>query len=675
MSFSGVSRLLLFTGLVLLGGGSAVASSVEEIIVTAELKSKSLQDTAASVSVLTGEELARQQALHLEDTLASVPNVNFASGASRARFIQLRGIGERGQFREPLNSSVGLIIDGVDFSGFGTSALLFDVDQIEVLRGPQGTLYGSNALAGLINIRSNQPSQAFEGYVDIGVSNYGGRDVGAVLSGGGLRLTAFHTESDGYIDNTTTNSSTNDRKETLLRLRGDFSLGELSDLSMTLGYADVDNGYDAFSLDNDRDTRSDEPGFDQSLSTFASATLTTQVADNELSVSLAHANSDIDYGYDEDWTFVGFDPFEYSSTDRYVRDRNMTTIDIRLSGGEARPWTIGLYNFQQDVDLRRIYTFAVADFDSAYQVDRVAAYGEIELPLNERVRARIGARLERAKATYRDSEGAEFQPDDNVAGFRAQLEADFGANGLVYLSASSGYKAAGFNTDGTLASEFREYDEETLWNVEAGLRSTAWDDRLSIAASLFWMQRDDVQINRSLVVERNDGSSEFIDFVDNAAEGFNRGVELEMKLNVTASLSGFASIGLLDTEITRFDSDGDDFLDGRDQAHAPSYTYHVGADWLSGPWSARLALQGRDGFFFSNSHNAEAGSANLVNAKFGYAAQNYSVSVWGRNLTDEDTQVRGFRFGNDPRLIYDTRNYVQLGEPRRYGVSVTVQLP
>lgn len=654
---------------------SAVAAIVEEILVTAELKSRSLEDVAASVSVVTGEELARQQALHLEDTLASIPNVNFASGASRARFIQLRGIGERGQFREPLNSSVGLIIDGVDFSGFGTSALLFDVDQIEVLRGPQGTLYGSNALAGLINIRSNPPSEALEGYVDLGVSNYGGRDVGAVLSVGGLRLTAFHTESDGYIDNTTTNSATSDRNETLVRLRADFSLGEVTDLSMTLGYVDVDNGYDAFSLDNNRDTRSDEPGFDQSLSTFASAILSTQLADNELSVSLAHSQSDIDYGYDEDWTFVGFDPFEYSSTDRYARDRNMTTIDIRLSGGEARPWTIGLYNFQQDVDLTRVYTFAAADFGSAYQVDRVAAYGEIELPLSDGVRARLGGRLERAKATYRDGEGAEFRPDDNVAGFRAQLEADIAENGLAYLSASSGYKAAGFNTDGTLATNLREYDEENLWNLEAGLRSSVWSDRLSIAASLFWMRRDDVQINRSLVIERADGSSEFIDFVANAAEGFNRGIELDLKLALTSTLSGFASLGVLDTEITRFDSDGDNFLDGREQAHAPSYTYHIGADWRRGPWSARLAFQGRDGFFFSNSHNAEADSSNVVNAKVGYDAQRFSVSVWGRNLTDEDTQVRGFRFGNDPRLVYETRTYTQLGEPRRFGVSVTVRLP
>ncbi|MCR9277708.1 MAG: TonB-dependent receptor [Pseudomonadaceae bacterium] len=675
MRFSPLSRSCSVLLALTFGCTSALASNIEEIVVTAEFSSKSLQDTAASVSVISGEELARQQAVHLEETLASVPNVNFASGASRARFIQLRGIGERGQFREPLNSSVGLIIDGVDFSGFGTSALLFDVDQVEVLRGPQGTLYGSNALAGLINIRSKPPSEQFEGYVDVGVSNHGGRDVGAVVSGGGLRLSAFHTESDGYMDNTFINSSTNDRKETLLRLRGDFSLGEVSDLSMTLGYADIDNGYDAFSLDNDRDTRSDEPGFDQSLSTYAAATLSTEVAGNELSVSLAHANSDIDYGYDEDWTFVGFDPFEYSSTDRYVRDRSMTTLDIRLSGGEARPWTIGLYNFQQDVDLRRVYTFAAADFDSVYQVDRVAAYGEIELPLREGLRARLGARLERAKASYRDSEGAQFEPDDNVAGFRAQLEADVGANGLVYLSASSGYKAAGFNTDGTLAREFREYDEETLWNLEAGLRSTLWDERLRVAASVFWMQRDDVQINRSLIVERPDGSSEFIDFVDNAAEGFNRGIELDLNVRLTETLSGFASVGLLDTEVTRFDSDGDDFLDGRDQAHAPSYTYHIGADWLSGPWSARVALQGRDGFFFSNSHNAETDSANLVNMKFGYAAERFSVSIWGRNLTDEDTEVRGFRFGNDPRLIYDTRTYTQLGEPRRYGVSVTLQLP
>ena len=98
-----------------------------------------------------------------------IPNVNYSKGSSRARYFQIRGIGERGQFDEPLNSSVGLLIDGIELSGIGTVATLFDVKQIEVLRGPQGTLYGANALAGLINVVTNKPTDIFESNLEFGL--------------------------------------------------------------------------------------------------------------------------------------------------------------------------------------------------------------------------------------------------------------------------------------------------------------------------------------------------------------------------------------------------------------------------------------------------------------------------------------------------------------------------
>ena len=146
--------------------------ALEEIVVTAELRTTSLLDQPASTSVVTANEIRQRAAQHLEDILNVAPNVNFASGASRARFFQVRGIGERSQFQEPLNPSIGFIIDGIDFSGLGTAGTLFDVDQVEILRGPQGTLHGANALAGLIlslihiseptrqDTRSRMPSSA-----------------------------------------------------------------------------------------------------------------------------------------------------------------------------------------------------------------------------------------------------------------------------------------------------------------------------------------------------------------------------------------------------------------------------------------------------------------------------------------------------------------------------------
>ena len=133
---------------------SAAEKALEEVIVTAEFRRTSIMDTSASASVVGEDDIRQRAAQHLEEILNLAPNVNFAGGTSRARYFQIRGVGDRSQFQEPLNPSVGLRLDGVDFSGIGSIGTLFDVEQVEVLRGPQGTLHGANALAGLIDIRS-----------------------------------------------------------------------------------------------------------------------------------------------------------------------------------------------------------------------------------------------------------------------------------------------------------------------------------------------------------------------------------------------------------------------------------------------------------------------------------------------------------------------------------------
>ena len=122
------------------------APEIEEIIVNADYRQSSVNDMASSVIVLDENLIQRKNAQHLEDILLSAPNVNFSSGASRARFYQIRGIGERGQFSEPLNSSVGVIIDGLDFSGIGNAAMLYDVEQVEILKSQKGLFLHLNRI-------------------------------------------------------------------------------------------------------------------------------------------------------------------------------------------------------------------------------------------------------------------------------------------------------------------------------------------------------------------------------------------------------------------------------------------------------------------------------------------------------------------------------------------------
>jgi iron complex outermembrane recepter protein len=671
------------------------AGPIEEIVVTGEFRESRLLDTTASVSVVSLDDYRAGTVNHLEEVLGWLPNVNFASGGSRARFVQIRGIGERGQFSEPLNPSVGLVLDGIDLSGVGVTATLFDVDQVEVLRGPQGTLYGANALAGLINVRSNDPTDSFESRLRLDGANYGAYGVGAVVSGPlspevGYRLAVQQHRDDGFTRNRHLDrSDTADRDELTVRGKLSWQPSDALRWTFTAGLVDADNGYDAFSLDNDRNTLSDEPGSDSQETRYASVAVGWDMnAAVAVAGTLGWSSSDSDYGYDEDWTFDGFHPDGYSSTDRYQRDRDNLSLDLRLLSnpggrlfGDRTDWVVGVYALDQTVDLTRTYTFLPEDFTSGFEIRRLAVYGELEHPLDDRTRLIVGLRAERHEADYRDSEAVRFDPVDRMYGGRLVLERDLADNAMGYASVTRGYKAGGFNISGTLDEDLREYDPEVLWNYEVGLKGQWLDGRLVARGAAFVMQRDDVQVDTSIVRVRDDGSAEFIDLIGNAAEGTNRGVELELDFLATEALTLFANVGLLDTEFESFVNNRGEDMDGLEQAHAPGYQFFAGAEYRFAPaWYLRVESEGRDAFYFSNSErfvpvrsDIRSDSYALWHASLGYEAERWSLKLWGRNLTDQDYPVRGFYFGNDPRDGYTPRGYFQLGEPRRYGVTFTLQ--
>ena len=662
------------------------ALEIEEIVVTATFRGEELYEVPSSISVVPAAAIARRGATHLEEILNMIPNLNYAKGASRARFLQIRGIGERGQFSEPLNASVGLIVDGVDLSGIGTVAMLFDVEQVEVLRGPQGTRYGANALAGLVNVVTRAPTDANESEVELFAGNYGAFGAGVAASGPLAenvrgRLAARVDQADGFIENDYLGvDDTNSTDEKLLRGRLSWEAGESATIDIAAGYLDANNGYDAFSLDNVRTTLADEPGHDRQETLYGSAGVKWH--DNPTFTVEAHvgaAASDMAYGYDADWVYVGFHPWGYSGTDDYLRDRNTVTAEVRLVSkeagelfGGATAWTLGAYTLRQDVGLTRQSTFIDSDFTSDYGIDRFAVFGQTETALDACSTLTVGLRLERHSASYDDSAGVSSAPEDSLVGGRVAVDRALAPGIVGYGSISRGYKAGGFNIDGTLPADLREYEPEVLWNFEAGIKARAADGRLSFRGSVFRMRRDDVQIDSSIVIFQEDGSTEFIDFVGNAAEGTNSGAEFDVEFTPTDAVSLFARVGLLRSEYEDYiNGEGMD-LDGRRQAHAPDYQFSIGADIAFGEgYFAQVEMDGRDEFYFSDSHSEKSVPYTLLNASVGYRGRDWSVTAWARNLADEDYLVRGFFFGNDPRDGYTDRGFTQLGEPRRFGITAS----
>ena len=678
--FFRVTCLLLIT---LTLSQEIIASEIEEVIVTAEFRDTRLMDSAKSIDVINEEGIDVRGARHIEEVINLVPNVNFASGTSRARFFQIRGIGERSQFVEPVNPSVGILVDDVDFTGAGTVAGLFDVQQIEVLKGPQGTRYGANALAGLINIKTNDPAEEFESSLHLGAGSYQKESLGIIVSGPlnselGFRVAGQKHSSNGFINNAYLGrNDTNNLDEQTIRTKLYWSPGDIYSLKVNLFTIDFDNGYDAFALDNTRVTLSDEPGHDRQDSLGLSLSNSWKLPLYDLKLIVSTSDSEMAYGYDEDWTYIGIHPWEYSSADNYIRDRKTAGYEWRLvSNDDSRifnnttEWVLGFYGLESREDLLRQYTYLPSDYTSGYDYLATAVYAQMNSVLSGSWELGTGIRIESRQADYDTSDGLSLRHDDTHTTGRVTLKKT-DRERMFYFSLARGVKAGGFNTDGTLDASLRSFGAEKLTEMEIGLKQYFLAGNLATRMALFYDDRSNQQVKSSLVLSRPDGSTEFVDFIDNAADGTNKGFEGELDWYVTDNLALTASLGILQAEFDNYVNEFGENLSGRDQAHAPSYMYSLSMNYRMERLSFWISVEGKDEFYLSDRHDVMTSTYNLVNASLTYELSALTIRLWGRNLADKDYYTRGFgSFGNDPRKFYAVEPYFQFGEPRVAGIDL-----
>ena len=663
--------------------------AINEVIVNADFRQSELQATPASISVIDGQVVNQRGSRHIEELLALVPNVNFAAGASRGRYFQIRGIGERSQFVAPLNPSVGTYVDGIDFTGFGAAATLLDIEQVEVLRGSQGTRFGANALAGVVNIKTREPNIERQGYVKAQAATYNSYGLEAA-QGGKLTDTVLYrasfgqTTSDGFIDNTSLNQEdTNNIDEFTSRLKLRWLASENLTLDLTMLLLDIDNGYDAFSLDANRKTMSDEPGHDRQQSKAFAINADWDVSSALSMRGIFTTNrTDAEYGYDEDWTDPALQP-GYQAFDNYQRDIALDSAEIRwLSGPEGRiaksDWLVGLYTQQYTIDLDREYTYSDL-FTSQYETDSLSFFTELNTQFSDSLVLTSGLRYENWQSNYADSNQISGGNDENLVGAKLALEFTNGSGDLLYASLTRGYKAGGYNGEVNLPSEtFRRFDTEYQWNYELGGKFSNHDGRLTNYISLFYTDRQDLQLKSSTPVTNESGGASYIDFTTNAGKGYSYGLEWEMMWQPLDSLNIATSLGLLKTKITEHTNpDTDAFnLQGRAAAHAPEFMFSTSAEYsLTEQLSATLEVQSKDKFYYSDSHNYRSQAYNLVNARLTYSNLGYELVLYANNLLDKDYGVRGFDFGGwdpDPRdgAGFDETQFQQLGAPRVFGVSV-----
>jgi outer membrane receptor protein involved in Fe transport len=685
----------ILASLLLCFSAAAQAQAIEEIVVTADFRERSASEIPASVTTFDAEAVAQLAVQHFEELINVVPNLNWSGDGHRARYLQIRGVGELEQYQGAPNPSVGFLIDDIDFSGIGTIATTFDIDRIEVLRGPQGTRYGANALAGLVYVQSALPSVERDGRVQL---TAGDDDAlaGGIAAGGPLtadesllfRASAHHHRSNGFRDNAfLQRDDTNGRDETTIRGRLRWLLSDTLTVDVAALYADVDNGYDAFAIDNSLTMLSDNPGRDAQRSVGGSLRIEwSGLPWATLTSITAVADSDIDFDFDADWGNAdSWAPVTYDFVSLSDRSRRTLSQEFRLASsdngrifGGTTDWLAGIYVLDLADDLVTLNRgeyfdpgFDFADslddsFGSHYEATNVALFGQLDHDLGEATRLSVGLRVERRTTDYEDTAGLRAGPSETMSGGEITLSHDHSEALTSFLSLSRGYKAGGFNL-GVVPEGRREFDAESLWNLEAGIKSLLFDAAVALNVSAFYSRRDDQQVRTSFQLVPGDPAS-FVFFTDNAARGRTLGLEAELRWAVHETLDVYANVGLLDAEFEDFVTPQVD-LSGRAQAHAPDYTLAAGASYRhpSGVF-ARLDVTARDAFYFDVSHDQESEPYELVNGRIGYAADRWSVQVWARNLFDRQYAVRGFFFGNEPP-DFPSKLYTRAGDPRQLGVT------
>lgn len=686
------------------------STEMEVMVVTADFRSSSLEKMPSSITVIDSQKIQDESAQHFEDLLNSIANFNWSGGSSRPKYFQIRGVGEQEQYQGAPNSSVGYIIDDIDLSGIGMVSSMYDLQQVEVLRGPQGTRYGANALAGLIYLKSNDPTDVFEhgGEVSLGdddLRTFSGFSSGPLTDSGKLlyRVSMQQHQQNGYHDNLYLDrDDTNGRDEFSGRAKLRWYATDDLQFDLTVLHADFDNGYDVWSLTNSpTQTTSDQPGVDSQRTTGAGFKATYSGAENfELTSLTSFANTDHHYSYDGDWANSEYwaskqcnddngnlAPCQYDYFWDKTGQRKTVSQEFRLSSteqgrifAESTDWLLGVYamNLKEDNQLYSEYNTSLDEvLDSEYEATNYALFGQLDTDLGSNYALSVGLRLERRNSHYSDTNNDNFDPSETMWGGHIAVSKVLNDSHNAYVRVARGYKAGGFNM--TLPVELndkKEFSTETLYNYEIGLKSHWLAGLIDTNLALFYMDRQDQQVAASQ--QDPDKPQRFILFTENAGSSNNYGAELDATWYATDNLQVYSSLGWLETAYGDYqyqDKYGTEVdLTGRDLAHSPHVTYSLGGTYRANSgWFANLNLSGKSEFYYSDSNESRSEPYTIVNARVGYEASAWSAYLWGRNLFNEEYGVRGFYFGNEPDNGWAEKQYIRYGDPRQIGVTFNVK--
>ncbi|HEY0940444.1 MAG TPA: TonB-dependent receptor [Steroidobacter sp.] len=687
---------------------------VEEIIVTARKRTERLQDVPQSIQALSGEELRKQGALNFGDYARTVAGVSFQDDGPGRSQLFIRGVSTGGDVDTGKESTVGVYIDETPVTeGSSQPDLrLYDIDRVEVLRGPQGTLYGSGSLGGTVRILTNQPSfTETQAYAEIqGSSTSSGGINGAtnawlnlpVTDRAAFRAVAYGIRNEGFIDNSLTGEGDiNDESTYGGRLAFRVQPVDAVNIVLTGMHQRTDSGsYNRHSGDYPRlvlDQREPEPFEDRfglvNLKVEADLGFASLAASSSYFDRQRDFENDIDY-FIEAVTGVP----RGQSVLSYGARSKAQELRLASQGESAFQWLIGGFyvdrdeEFGQTIHFRGVPTpgssseyLFFANTDGS--IEQIAGFGEISYEFFGKLTATAGLRVsntDRDIVSFRDGlalggvaliQSGNFSETSRTPKFNLSYKID--DRKLLYLQAAKGFRIGGVNPGlppcpTCLVDLAEDFSSDSLWSYEAGLRSELFGDALIFNASAFWIDWDDIQLN----VNREDGFNGFT----NAGKARSRGVEMEINARATDHVRFGGQVTYTDAELTSLNRGLEDIATiGAQLPQVPRWAAATNAEWAAAIGAeGRLYIRGDVQYQGSRTSLLGAGSSRLdeyviANLRVGFDHGRWGSAVFVNNLTDKRAQldrntVSGVRDGAPITLDRYTIN-----TPRTIGVSLSAR--
>ncbi|MBB1087514.1 TonB-dependent receptor [Lysobacter sp. SG-8] len=698
----------------------ASATNLDTVVVTARKREETLQDVPVAVTAFTADTLDTLAVEDISDLDSEVPNLTIyaARGSSSTVTAYIRGIGQS----DPLwgvDPGVGIYLDDV-YIARPQGALLdvFDVQRIEVLRGPQGTLYGKNTIGGAIKYVSRGLSEETEGFGSITVGTNSQLDVKAGIGGsvgnGALRgrVAVASLNRDGYGENLVTDQQVSDKEILAARVELGAYVSEDFDIHVNMDWMDDQSGvrgakmlapnpfntllfpqYGAFPpLDDRYDVRNGMPNINDTSMKGISAAANWRINDDfSLKYVIAKRESDTETNIDFDLTTAPITDVKAFYSDEQVSNELQVNYD---AGGRARG-VMGLYWFDGEAGGQVLNNFLNASFgdtQGTVYTNSVALYADWTFDLTDRLHLDVGARYtdeeKRADVLNRAYSDATFTtPIATVSDFdktinfkntspKVALNYDVTPDIMVYGSASRGFKSGGYNIRANavaVPSSAEPFDDEVVDSYEIGSKMAFLDQSLFLNLAAFHNRYKDIQLSVFTAYDSNgDGVDDafFGDFT-NAGEGTVNGVEVEYQWLPTSNWSINGNLAWLDTGYDEFITSGVNVADDQKFTNAPEFSGAINVEYRI-PLSNGGDIATRVGYSYQSevypttdlSEAIKQDGYGLLSAGVIWNAnEDLSFALQGKNLLDEEYRTTGY---NIPVLGILTGFY---GAPREISLS------